>query len=96
MIACTPDRTGRLNGILVNIDIKGGAKAKWHPFQTAFQNICLTSQQSGYSWCDEDSIVRYALYLRDNGRYKLESHEDPKDFEVAKAAATIHHTKRGM
>jgi hypothetical protein len=87
-IACTPDRTGRLNSVLATIDIKGGAKAHWHPFQTAWQGLCLYEEP--------EAFPRYALYLKDTGRYKLEPHEDPYDFEVARAAAIIFHTKRGM
>lgn len=88
LIACIPDRTGRLSGVVVTVDIKGGAKAAWHPWQTAWQNLCLFENYASYP--------RYALYLKDTGRYKLEPHEDPYDFEVARAAAIIFNTKRGI
>lgn len=90
MIACTPDRTGQFgaNNPVSVIDLKGGAKSKWHPYQTAFQAIALFKYPQDYP--------RYALYLKDSGRYNLETHEDRHDFEVARAAAIIYHAKRGM
>ncbi len=93
MIACTIDRTGIFPGSPgeATIDLKGGAKAKWHPFQTAWQNICLDSRDD--SW---GGATRFALYLKDTGRYSLDPHEDAHDFEVVKAVALTYHTKRRL
>lgn len=85
-IACTPDRTGVLSSVTVTIDLKGGAKQKWHSYQTAFQNLCLYENYASYP--------RYALYLKDSGRYKLDPHTDPYDFEIARAAAVVYWAKR--
>jgi hypothetical protein len=88
MVACTPDRVGVMAESEVIIDLKGGAKQKWHGYQTAFQSMCL--RNGAY----EGIVKRYALYLKDNGKYKLEPHDDDSDFEVAQAAAIIYRALR--
>ncbi len=88
--AGTLDRTGIFAGSAVEalLDIKGGAPDYWHPYQTA-----------GYSmmkWHTEyDLHPRFALYLRDNGTYRLEPHKDPRDFDVFRSISFVYHAKRG-
>ena len=89
LIACTPDRTGRLNDVLVIVDLKGGAKAAWHSWQTSWQGLCLFPDNAF-------NVPRYALYLKDSGRYKLEPHEDQHDFEVARSVAIVYNAKRSL
>ena len=53
------------------IDIKSGAKAKYHPLQTSCQKIALRA--NGF-----EAQKRAALYLRD-GSYRLIEHDDRDD-----------------
>ena len=59
--AGTYDRSGVLRGRLVILDIKTGAKAKWHPAQLA-----------GYALADGRSAGTGNLYLKKTGGYTLE------------------------
>ena len=77
--AGTLDRTGVLNGRNVILEIKTSLKIdRWVGLQLVAQKASL---QSIYD--------RYALQLKDNGRYKLHSFTDENDFNVFLSALTI-------
>lgn len=69
----TPDRVGTFTGRAwprpVIVDIKSGAPAAWHRFQTASYAVLL-----GLS-----AAHRFALYLRATGTYKLVPHPRARD-----------------
>jgi hypothetical protein len=67
-----------LHGSSVLIDIKAGAFAEWHQFQTAGYRLCR----------DERPLGRAAVYLNSNGLYRYVEHPDRRDEDVFKAALT--------
>lgn len=74
-----PDRVWKLNGIVGVPDLKSGQPEKSHPIQTALQAI-LVSTEVGLP---AQSIARWGLYLKSNGKWKLVPHTDPADFHRA-------------
>ena len=77
----TLDRIGLYSQQRVQLDLKTGLEENWHPFQTA-----------GYDFL-EKSDRRGALYLKEDGTYRLVWHDDPADLRVFLAANTITQTK---
>lgn len=77
--AGTPDRVGALWGLRSIVDLKSGAPERAHPIQTALQAM-LAAQGSAIP---AEAWSRYGLYLRSDGRWKLEQHKDPADFREA-------------
>ena len=74
-----PDRIALIYMLLSILEIKTGQKEKCHQIQTALQAI-LASARYGVP-CE--AIPRYCLYLKDNGKYKLERHDKLTDFHRA-------------
>lgn len=77
-----PDRVERLYGLLSVVEVKSGAPEKGHQIQTALQAM-LTAQEHGdgmpaHMW------GRFALYLKEDGRWFLEQHRDRSDFDEAR------------
>src|SRR3990167_523411 len=70
--ATTPDIWGAIGIWTWTIDCKRGAKTKTHALQTAAQKIALSA--NGFR-----AQKRGALYLKENGDYRLEEHTDPLD-----------------
>ena len=65
------DKIGQLNGCLVIIDLKSGAKAKVDELQAiAYRELCLVN--------NIPVKKQFDLYLHDDGTYKLEPVEIPK------------------
>jgi hypothetical protein len=60
-------------------EIKSGAPDKAHPIQTALQAILCEEELR----LPAEAVHRYACYLREDGRYKLERHKDRRDFAEA-------------
>jgi len=60
-------------------EIKTGGKAPWHPVQTALEAI-LDSVESGIP---PQHTRRWCCYLRFDGGYKVERHDDPRDLAEA-------------
>lgn len=71
-----PDRVGLMYGASAILEIKTAIKTDAHPIQTALQAILVAPELS----LPPEAIVRYALYLKPNGRYKLEPHTKRSDF----------------
>lgn len=77
------DLVGRLWGLLSVIETKSGGKERWHPIQTALQAM-LTAHRYGLK---PHQVGRYALYIQETGRYSLERHVNPGDFNKAEDLA---------
>jgi hypothetical protein len=75
-----PDRVLKLWGILGTLDVKSGAPHKAHAVQTALQALALESIHK----MPAELLGRWGLYLKRNGKWKLERFEDSSDFVVAK------------
>jgi hypothetical protein len=83
--AGTPDRVVHLAGedTKTIIEVKTGGLAPWHKLQTAAQ-MQLVPGATG----------RIAVYLKPNGRYKVETHEAfAADWTVFRAALQVWHWK---
>lgn len=74
-----PDRDVTLYAARSVLELKSGVPHKAHPIQTALQAI-LIGHQAGLPAV---SIQRYCLYLRGDGKFKLEHHADRRDFTEA-------------
>lgn len=75
-----PDRAGLLMGASGVLEVKSGGIEKGHPIQTALQAILVAPEMG----LPPESLLRYALYLRDNGRFHLEPHDKRGDFDKAR------------
>ena len=69
--SCTHDLAGYLGAFSCVVEVKGGAKQKWHPAQTAAQSLALRA--NGFR-----AQKRFTLYLADRS-YRLEEHTDAGD-----------------
>ena len=83
--ACTPDRTSKINGKSAIIDIKSGQPEKWHGVQVVAQAIATGLTDAAL----------YGVYLKKNGKYKLETYLYRDHFNVWMAALTVYHYKKG-
>ena len=81
--AGTLDRRVIFKGKKAIIDIKSGLSAPWHGLQTM-----------AYAKCFDEPLLRFCLYLADDGRYSLEEHKDPTDWDVFRAALAVVNWKR--
>ncbi len=90
--AGTLDRRVRLSGCVLNsrtvLDIKTGAKAWWHRYQTAAYMACCCSM--GHTVTN-----RMAVYLKPNGTYVCDPHDNyPHGIDVFLAALCVANEKR--
>lgn len=83
LYAGTVDREGDLHGADVIVDIKTGDPAPWSALQTA-----------AYAACYDTPHQRFALWLRNDGTYRLEQHSDRNDIRVFLAALALANWKR--
>lgn len=75
-----PDRVGLIYGAVAIVEIKTGAPEKGHAVQLALQAILVAEEVK----LPAESIVRYGLYLKGNGRFKFDEFKDTrKDFANA-------------
>lgn len=74
-----PDRVGKVRGLWTVLEVKSGVKQKSHAIQTALQAILAAVETPLPAW----QWQRYALYLKPNGKYKLDPHDDRADFDEA-------------
>jgi hypothetical protein len=74
-----PDRVAKLYGALGVLEIKTAAPARAHEVQTALQAI-LEAERRGLP---PEALVRYCLYLKPDGRWRLEEHTRTRDFDAA-------------
>lgn len=87
--ACTIDRLGEIHGYPWVIEIKTGQVYPEHPLQTAAQREALISR-------GETTLhaKRAAVYLRDDGTYRLIEHPEAQgDFETFLAALRVYRFK---
>lgn len=80
-----PDRRGlyyRLRGVL---EIKSGGPERSHQIQTALQAI-LEAPKYGIP---PEAMIRLCLYLKDNGKFKLEEHKARRDFDEARRVIRV-------
>jgi len=75
---CSEDKA--INAIHSIIDIKTGQPDKWHGAQLVGYRNCI----------DEDSMLLKAVYLQDNGRYKVKTYGGAKDHNLWNAALIIY------
>ena len=61
---------------LAVLDIKTGTPEPWHRVQTAGYDLLYRQGRVDR----EHTRTRYALYLKSNGRYALDTHREPGDF----------------
>ena len=81
--AGTPDRICKINNLPCILDIKTGSKCDWHGIQLSGYKMLLN---------DTESHLR-ALYLKENGKYKLEPYKDSDYRKVFTWALNIFHWK---
>lgn len=74
-----PDRDVITFGARGTLEIKSGGPERGHQIQTALQAI-LIADEAGLP---PESLTRHALYLKPNGKFKLEEHKNRKDFDEA-------------
>jgi hypothetical protein len=77
------DRRVRWNGNEAVIDIKSGLYAPWHALQTA-----------AYAKTYGRTMLRFCVYLSDDGSYDLKEHLDPTDWDIFRSALAIANWKR--
>lgn len=80
--AGTYDRLIDMNGKTYLIDIKTGRKENWHGLQTA-----------AYAGALQGYMLRGAVYLSADGKWKFEPHNDPDDWPAFQAACSVWHWK---
>lgn len=79
--AGTPDRGAEVYGGLSIIEIKSGDYEEAHQIQTALQAI-LFEQEWGIP---AESIQRFGLYLKSNGKFRFEQFVKRSDFDRARS-----------
>lgn len=75
-----PDRAGVVLGLKGVTEIKTGRAEQAHAVQTALQAI-LVADTMGVA---AESLARYAVYVSDGGRFKVEQHTGAGDFRTAR------------
>jgi len=74
----TADRLWKIGGRWSITDLKCGVKSPWHRLQTA-----------GYAGCYQTHLARFALYLRENGKFELVEHKGRADWPAFKAVLLL-------
>lgn len=75
----TPDRDVTLFGLRGVTEIKSGVSCKSHPIQTALQAMLVAT----VCGLPAESLGRWCLYLKANGKFKMEQYADRRDFTEA-------------
>lgn len=75
-----PDRVGRIYGGAGVLEVKSGLAAPGHEIQTALQAILVADDLH----LQPQALFRFALYLKKNGKFKLEEHRNRRDFDEAR------------
>lgn len=78
-----PDRVGRVFQARAIVEIKTNNKS-WNveaatPIQTALQAILVSARYP----LPAEHWARYAIYIRPDGKFRIESHQDTRDFDRA-------------
>lgn len=79
----TLDRIVRIKGRLAVVDLKTGSRVPATALQLA-----------GYAMAWHEPLKRCAVYLGENGRYKLDEHTERSDYRIFENAATNYWWKR--
>lgn len=74
-----PDRVGKIDGGWAVLDIKSGVKTPAAQVQTALQCILVADDLV----VPPQSMLRFVLYVKKDGRFKLDRNTDPADFDIA-------------
>jgi hypothetical protein len=74
-----PDRVGSVFNLRTIMEIKTGVVEYSHQVQTAMQAILVSASDP----LPADHWQRLTIYLRGDGKWKLQPHRDRKDFQVA-------------
>ena len=74
-----PDRKVRLLRAIGTFEIKTGQPEKSHQIQTALQAILIAEEER----LAPEAVQRHALYIEENGKFKLKPHVDRRDFDEA-------------
>jgi hypothetical protein len=74
-----PDRVLRAYGLTGVLEVKSGVAARSHAIQTALQAILVSADLN----LPPELLARWCLYLKQNGRFKLEEHTQRGDFDEA-------------
>lgn len=78
-VAGTADRLGSIGGYQVIVDLKTGAREKWHPFQLALYDLIYDELPPGVR-------RRMGLYVKADGRIAQHiDYRDPSDYDQALA-----------
>jgi hypothetical protein len=83
------DRKGILNGKSALIDLKSGRPTPADALQTAAY-VQADDEMTGLS----EYTYRYALYLKNNGSYRLTEHTDRNDINIFLAATALYRWKK--
>lgn len=75
-----PDRVARIYSLGSVLEIKAAVPAKSHQIQTALQAILVADQFQ----LPADMVGRFCLYLKKDGKFKLEEHKHRGDFDEAR------------
>lgn len=75
-----PDRVWRYAGALAIPEIKSGDYEKSHPIQTALQAILVEPEYG----IPAESFLRFGVYLKSNGKAKVEQFKERRDFILAR------------
>ncbi len=73
------DRVGTVFGKPSIAEIKSAVKAKHHAVQTALQAIAESERWN----LPAKQFQRLTIYLTHNGKWSVDTHTDPRDFDVA-------------
>lgn len=74
------DRVLKVNGLRGVYEIKSGVREKAHQVQTAMQAM-LDSVECGIP---AEHLGRWCCYVKANGKFSIEVHEDKRDFDDAR------------
>lgn len=74
-----PDRVGHIDGGWAVLDVKSGVKTPAAQVQTALQCILTAPDLK----VPPRSMLRFVLYLKADGKFKLDRNTDERDFDTA-------------
>lgn len=75
-----PDRELKVDQLLGVLEHKSGGEEESHQIQTALQAILVAPKYG----IPPEMIARWALYLKDNGKFRLIEHRRRSDFDEAR------------
>lgn len=83
------DRTAHFQDRHWLFDIKTGARERWHGIQTAAYRECRPDLKQRIGCLHQ----RGAVYLKPDGSYKLDVHDNPDDWDAFLSALNVHNWK---